>query len=329
LFDVAVSFLSIDEPLAVELSNELSKNLSVFVYSKRQEELAGTDGLKSFRQTFLSKSKLVVVLYRDGWGSTRWTAVEEMAIKDRMFNGGWRSLLFVTLDEGSTLPNWLPESHIRLNYSHYRGSLIGAIKMRAEELGSVLRAETAIEKAKRTQSNELARAERDRLLMDQGTAAIQTEHQMLRHQFGEKIAEIQPHLSTITLTQGSDGHEYIVRTERASISFNVYVTFPVTESRIIVQEFDRPLILPQDRGRRGFFPGEEPRQISKREFYFDYKVSHGWCWKQHSSSSELLTTPEVCEYLIKRVLEVHEQVKTGKRDPRPQRYGPNRQGIWS
>ena len=76
-YDVAISFLSRDEPLAVKLHNELREYLQVFVYSKRQEELAGTDGLESFRKTFLSDSKLVVVLYRNGWGKTRWTAIEE------------------------------------------------------------------------------------------------------------------------------------------------------------------------------------------------------------------------------------------------------------
>src|SRR5208282_6190202 len=110
LYDVAISFLSRDEPLAVKLHDQLSENLSVFVYSKRQEEVAGTDGLESFRQAFLSQSRLVVVLYRNGWGQTRWTEVEELAIKERAFKGGWKSLLFVTLQSEDALPAWLPET---------------------------------------------------------------------------------------------------------------------------------------------------------------------------------------------------------------------------
>jgi hypothetical protein len=47
LYDVAISFLSGDEPLA-RLHDQQSENLSVLVYSKRQEELAGTDGFESF-----------------------------------------------------------------------------------------------------------------------------------------------------------------------------------------------------------------------------------------------------------------------------------------
>src|SRR5271155_3703298 len=85
-YEVAISFLSQDEPLALKLHEQLSESLPVFVYSKKQEELAGTDGLESFRHAFLSQSRLVVVLYRHGWGKTKWTAVEELAIKDRIFD---------------------------------------------------------------------------------------------------------------------------------------------------------------------------------------------------------------------------------------------------
>lgn len=82
-YDVAVSFLSVDEPLALQTHAKLSESLEVFVYSKKQEQLAGTDGLESFRQVFRADSRMVVVLYRDGWGQTPWTRVEEAAIKDR------------------------------------------------------------------------------------------------------------------------------------------------------------------------------------------------------------------------------------------------------
>jgi hypothetical protein len=185
-YDVAISFLSRDEPLAVKLHNELREYLQVFVYSKRQEELAGTDGLESFRKTFLSDSKLVVVLYRNGWGKTRWTAIEETAIKERVFNGDWDSLLFVMLDEESTPPNWLPGTRLRLSYFQYRDTLIGAIKMRAQERGSTLKLETAMERAARAQANELVRAERDRLLANNGMDAVRKEHSALRQLLGRE-----------------------------------------------------------------------------------------------------------------------------------------------
>jgi hypothetical protein len=312
--DIAISFLSGDEPLAVRIHDELTEKLSVFVYSKRQEQLAGTDGLESFRKAFLSDARLVVVLYRDGWGKTRWTAVEELAIKDRIFDGGWNSLLFVMLDEKATPPAWLPKTHIRFNYGSYGDDLIGAIKMRAQGLGSSLKVETATERAKRAQSIELLRAERDRMLLANGSAAVRAEHQALRVQLDRKISDIQKELTTIRLEYGADSHEYVIRTEAISLNFYLHATAPATQSRIVIQRFDAPLILPSDRSRRMFLPGESPRMISKEEFFFDYDTACGWCWRKRERGSQetLLSTVSLAEYLLKCVFDIHEQLKAGK-----------------
>jgi len=311
-YDVAMSLLSGDEPLAVRIHNELTENLHVFVYSKRQEELAGTDGLESFRKAFLSESRLVVVLYRDGWGKTKWTAVEELAIKDRIFDGGWDSLLFVMLDEKATPPAWLPKTHIRLNYGSYGDDLIGAIKMRSQELGSSLKIESAVERATRAQANELMRVERERLLASQGLAALQAEHLALRQELNQKLEEIETQLTAIKVDHGDDGDVYLIRTEEVSLNFYLYIRFPVTASRIVVQEFDAPQILPKDRAH--YVMVRNPRSISKEEFYFDYNQAHGWCWRTQKSGSKeaLLSTVYLAEHLIKRLFEVHELFRSGR-----------------
>ena len=310
-YDVAISFLSPDEPIATKLHADLSESLRVFVYSKRQEELAGTDGLESFRQTFLTGSKLVVVLYRDGWGQTRWTAVEELAIKDRLFSGGWELLLFVMLDEKSTPPAWLPNTHIRLSYTHYREALVGAIKMRAQELGSTLKVESALEKAKRVQANELLHAEREQLLINRGTDAARKEHAKLRQLLDEKSTELQSELTTIKLEHGCNARDYIIRSDQVSLLFYLHITVPATESHIVLREFDGALALPGS--SRMYFPGEGPREIAKQEFYFDYNHTCGWCWRQGSSTGAILDTPGLAEHLMKSILELHQLYKTGAR----------------
>jgi hypothetical protein len=310
-YDVAISFLARDEALALRIYNELSESLHVFVYSKRQEELAGTDGLESFRKVFLADSRLVVVLYRDGWGKTRWTAVEEMAIKERVFNGGWEQLLFVTLDEQGAPPGWLPKTHLRLSYPRYGDALIGAIKMRAQELGSALRVETAIERAKRLQADELARAKRAELLTNEGDAAVRREHGVLRRELEEKIADAQGQLTTMKLGSGNGLYRgYVIRTDRVSLSFYLDVDAPVTKSRIVVEEFDAPLILSEE--HRMYFPGEGPRKISSKNYYFDYQHAYGWCWSP-DSSEHALATSTLAEHILKNVFELHEQFASGTR----------------
>jgi hypothetical protein len=75
-YDVAISFLSADHGTAVALRELLAPSLRVFEFSSRQEELAGKDGLVEFRKSFRSAARLVVVLFRPGWGETPWTRVE-------------------------------------------------------------------------------------------------------------------------------------------------------------------------------------------------------------------------------------------------------------
>ncbi len=70
-YDVAISFLFCDEPLALRLYDDLSPTLKVFVFSKQQESLAGTDGVEEFRDVFRTNSRLAVVLFRDSWGDTK------------------------------------------------------------------------------------------------------------------------------------------------------------------------------------------------------------------------------------------------------------------
>jgi hypothetical protein len=64
-YDVAISFLSADESIAAALHRALSDGLEVFFYPRKQEELAGKNGLEAMRTPFLEESRIVVVLYRN------------------------------------------------------------------------------------------------------------------------------------------------------------------------------------------------------------------------------------------------------------------------
>jgi hypothetical protein len=321
LYDVAMSFLSGDEPLATKLYQELSKCLSVFVYSKKQDQLAGTDGLESFRQAFFSQSRLIVVLYRDGWGKTRWTAVEELAIKERMFNGGWNSLLFVRLDQKSTYPAWLPEIHIRLDYTLFADSLIGAIKLRLLELGGELKIETALGKAQRMEAVAQTESERNQKLTHEGRAAVHVEWDKLRRLIDGKITEIKPHFD---IQNGSDEWSHVIRTTSASFRLGYHPIPLASKSQMVVQGFIGALLLPEQQGKRMYIPGEEPQRISERTCYFDYDAALGWCWR---CDGQLLDTESLGEMILKQILELHKKVELDKITPRRERRV--RPSAWS
>jgi hypothetical protein len=136
LYDVAISFLYEDLALAQTLNDELSKDLTVFFFPGRQDELAGTDGLESMRAPFRSQSRLNLVLYRPKWGKTRWSGVEEVAVKESCLDTSYKSIFFFVIEPAQEIPKWLPDTHVRFNCKDFTlEQAVGAIKSRVQERG--------------------------------------------------------------------------------------------------------------------------------------------------------------------------------------------------
>ena len=308
-YDVAFSFLSQDEPLARQLSAELSESLSVFVYSEKQKELAGTDGLESFRQTFFSKSRLVVVLHRQGWGLTKWTGVEQNAIKDRAFDSpDWDFLLWVTLDQ-SPIPSWSQQTKIRLDYAKYGHDLIGAIKLRVQEAGGRLKIETSLDKAQRIRTSEQAKLERRYKLSTESSVAFPSEWKRLREQvaaLADKIAE------SVELEYAHRDEIFNLRTNAASISFVRSDPYPFGREFLVKSAtYIGRLGLPGQQGQIFYLEGP-PQKISEIVFHFDYNAGYGWCWRSDDGKERLLTTDALADFLMRMLLQAHQDVESGK-----------------
>lgn len=312
-YDLAVSFLSADEPLAVTIHSRLSEQMKVFVYSKRQEELGGTDGLVSLREAFYSQSRLVIVLYRDGWGKTRWTGVEERAIKEKLLDKGADWLLFVTLDE-SAPPAWVPQFKIRFNFQHFGlEELLGAIKLRVQELGAVVKVESAIERGVRLDAESQLRKERIRLLNEQGRAAGLNELAVLLKSLSQTLDELKTRLTDVKVEYGLRGNEGVLRTDRVSVNLYPPLGFGVSESHLLIQEWNGPLILPQEEGRKRYI--QHPVCVRRREFYFDYQSAYGWCWHEKKKQGRYLRSPELADLCVRILLDLHEAAERGKVKP--------------
>jgi hypothetical protein len=124
-YDVAFSFLSQDEALAIEISDLLQGRFATFVYSERQKDLAGADGEEKFSSVFLSESRIVAILFRSGWGETKWTRIEQTAIRRRGGGRGsqrWRRMRSATASSAKT---WTP-AFLLLSWMLFSTSLTGA-----------------------------------------------------------------------------------------------------------------------------------------------------------------------------------------------------------
>ncbi|MBI5529792.1 MAG: toll/interleukin-1 receptor domain-containing protein [Deltaproteobacteria bacterium] len=83
MFDVAISFRAEDEAIASQLFERLRSRHRVFFYSRCQPEVAGEDGLEAYSAIFGKNARLVLVIFRNEWGTEKWTRIEATAIKNR------------------------------------------------------------------------------------------------------------------------------------------------------------------------------------------------------------------------------------------------------
>jgi hypothetical protein len=148
--DVAFSFLQEDEDLANRLNNLLQDRVKTFIYSRKQEVIAGTNGEKTFNQVFGENSRIVVVLYREGWGKTAWTRIEETAIRNRAFEEGYDFVIFIPITKESVLPKWLPKNKIWVGLDRWgEEGAASVIEARVQEFGGTPKEATAIDRANR------------------------------------------------------------------------------------------------------------------------------------------------------------------------------------
>lgn len=164
-YDVAFSFLAQDESLATELNDLLQDRVHTFLYSKRQERLAGKDGEEAFNTVFGEQARMVVVLYRAGWGESPWTRIEQTAIRNRAYEQGYDFVKFIPLDDPPTVPNWLPRTQIWVGLARWGVSgAAGVIEARIQELGGEPHNESVIDKAARVERSILFAKEREQFL---------------------------------------------------------------------------------------------------------------------------------------------------------------------
>jgi hypothetical protein len=218
-YDIALSFLSADEQLAVALANELRERFRVFIYSEQQKELAGKDGLVEFSAVFGERSRLCAVLYRPGWGQTKWTGVEETAIKERAFEKGWDFLVVIALDAAG-VPPWLPKTKLWLGLERF--GLQGAaavLDARAIELGAASRKETNTERAARLEAERQRAANRERFLSStQGVTAARHEVETLRALLKRDVEQIAASSPSLGMSYHQTDQAALVRSHGRSFT---------------------------------------------------------------------------------------------------------------
>lgn len=106
-FDIAFSLLHPDLDYAKSLFDVLDQyKLNTFLYVHNQKDLAANNGINVFSKVFKNESRIVVLLYRHGYGETPWTRIEHTAIQERYLKEGADFCVLIPMDK--TKPLWYP-----------------------------------------------------------------------------------------------------------------------------------------------------------------------------------------------------------------------------
>ena len=295
-YDVAFSFLAQDETLATELNDLLQDRLQTFLYSKRQEELAGTDGEHSFGKVFSQEARCVVVIYRTGWGETPWTRIEETAIRNRAYDEGYGFALFIPLD-GSGVPRWLPKTQLWLGLDRWgtKGAA-SVIEARVQEQGGETRQESVEDRARRLKrSLDFKEARKRYRGSGEAVADAKSEFEALTREIERHIEVIKKAMASEQYVTKSKGPEFAVLGPHNAMGLDWRCTYSNT---LDDSEFEAGLYKghPPMWGVQTF---DQPIKRASFKADFDLLAPDQPGWTLRSPEKRQFRTAEFAEYLVK------------------------------
>lgn len=148
-YDIAFSFSADKEHVANKLNELLTNRVECFIYSERQKELAGADGEDKFNTVFQYQARIVVIILSKTWGQTKWTKIEETAIRNRGYEHGYDFVVVIPTESGIQIPKWLPKNRLWVNIERWGlKSAAASLEARVIEAYGVVKEETTLQKAK-------------------------------------------------------------------------------------------------------------------------------------------------------------------------------------
>ena len=314
-YDVALSFLYEDLALAQALHDELSKGLNVFFFPRNQEELAGSDGLESMQKPFRSQSRLNVVLYRQGWGKTPWTGVEQAAIKDSCLATSFQSIFFFVIEPTSEIPTWLPNTHVRFNFVDFPlDQAIRAINARVLERGGHSTEMPPARKAARLQAEYEYQRDRRLISSQDGMQKIQQNVELLFAKISGGIedvnAESDLNVECRITSQFQSGGPYCVLGIPGlgmSIRWVKPFSYTLDEAHLIVRELNEDPTTPLNQIRR-----QLPNVLREEKYLPDISRDRKYVWRPMRGGEEMITSEALAAKLIFQLLDLVERDRAGK-----------------
>ncbi len=298
-YDVAFSFVAQDEALATELENLLAPRVRTFLYSKKQEQLAGTDGEATFNAVFGEQSRVVVILYRSSWGETPWTRIEATAIRNRAHERGYDFALFIPLDKPAKVPPWVPKNRLWIGFERWGISgAAGVIEARIMEQGGEPHEETLDERA--------ARASRDADYKKLREASLNSYKGVA--EFGRRVNSVEEAiLASVERLNAPTDHNLkafrpelrpdliIVLGRQHHLSVDGLSKYTNTLSDSLLKATLWQRFAPLTLGAML----EEPREYMTRKFALDFDRSGQYHWREIENGHRSLSNDQVADEILK------------------------------
>lgn len=303
-YDVAFSFLKEDENLAMQINDILGGSLRTFLYSRRQEDIAGTDGEKTFNDVFGKLSRCVVVLYRGKWGATPWTRIEETAIRNRAFEDGYDFSIFIPLENPPNVPKYLPKTQIWVGLE--RWGIKGAatiIEARVQSLGGTPKETTPTDIASKIKRDKQFEFERASLIGSvKGLEAARLELKNLYNELENCKKSIEQNNEGFSLGFQQKDRDCFVHYGWLSIRFYWHSAYSNTLE-------DSYLYFALQRPSRDY---NDPHILKKETYHFDVNRSDEYGWIKNLDRESFISSKKLAEDSIKFLLNEAEKERQNK-----------------
>ncbi|MBI1909868.1 MAG: hypothetical protein HYS22_06840 [Deltaproteobacteria bacterium] len=298
-YDVAFSFLGQDEGLAQRLADIINEQYSVFLYNQKQKDLAGKDGEQEFADVFSNQARVVVVLYRQDWGQTTWTRIEETAIRGRAYDHGYDFVLFIPLDDLKKVPVWLPKNRLWCDLQRFGEESAAAIIIsRINDQCGEPRPSSPVEEAKKFENDLRFKVELERWRsssegVQQVIKAVESLYEDLESQI-KLIASEHPTIK-FQIDKGRQ-RDLVVYYPPVSMTFDLNITYgnSLKDVALSVICWKGPIVRSQP---AMYF--HEPEQISEERFVPQLGRDKVIRWQ---NSNRLFNQQTIAEYSLKKLM---------------------------
>jgi hypothetical protein len=265
------------------------------------------------RQPFYDNSRVMVVLYNDGWGKTPWTRVEETAIKDACLAFGWHRLFFLVFDRAAALPVWLPHTHVWFNYAEYGlEQAVGAVKARVQEMGGKSVRLTPAKRAEILKAEEQYLQDKRRMNSEEGLNKIVKAVRRLFDEIDRQCKDINIRCG-FEFSERSTAQTCVLTNDKVGVTvvWNQPYTNILEGAGLFVREFKDRLMLPPEAMHR--FYVDKPRLDRETLYLPDLSLAREYGWKQEEKT-EFFSSEALAEKCVISLLDLSSRAMNNRRD---------------